>query len=288
MREWCSTSDFSSVDIPAHIPDTCRLGVTSETRKSSDTCTLYDNSFPRLTLSTTDCVAQSPDQLMYIRGDQLILLRDLGDVLLASCEGVVGWVERDAVDFTPSPDSASSSNTTEAEVPVAASVPITVVVAPSPPHLKSTVALPNAHVSDDGDNRSITHENGPDSTARINVGPRMEDKRISSPFELESPAASPGSEKMNQEFFQNQPPAPATNVDAIHDEDEAYRPSVDIEDASIGQIPKSSTPRDSMMSTTSSEALGGIGGFMMGGGGGDASLESESMEELAGECTLPY
>ncbi|TYJ52193.1 hypothetical protein B9479_007208 [Cryptococcus floricola] len=44
--------------------------------------------------ANTDCVAEQPDQLMFIRGDRLVLLRDLGEVVLASCEGVVGWARR--------------------------------------------------------------------------------------------------------------------------------------------------------------------------------------------------
>ncbi|GMK53934.1 hypothetical protein CspeluHIS016_0105200 [Cutaneotrichosporon spelunceum] len=41
-----------------------------------------------------DCVAQGPDQLMYIQGDTLILLKDDGDELLACCQGEIGWVKR--------------------------------------------------------------------------------------------------------------------------------------------------------------------------------------------------
>ncbi|BEJ16396.1 hypothetical protein CspHIS471_0510010 [Cutaneotrichosporon sp. HIS471] len=44
-----------------------------------------------------DCIAEGPDQLMYIQGDTLILLKDDGDEFLACCEGEVGWVKRQNV-----------------------------------------------------------------------------------------------------------------------------------------------------------------------------------------------
>ncbi|WOO81227.1 Carabin [Vanrija pseudolonga] len=46
-----------------------------------------------------DCVAEGPDQLMFMEGDTLVVLRDLGDELLAFCEGEVGWVKRENISF---------------------------------------------------------------------------------------------------------------------------------------------------------------------------------------------
>lgn len=67
-----------------------------------------------LTNSLTDCIAEGPDQLMYIQGDTLVLLRDDGDDFLAYCEGEVGWVKRqnvslDALASSSAPTSPRSS-----------------------------------------------------------------------------------------------------------------------------------------------------------------------------------
>lgn len=47
--------------------------------------------------SLVDVVAEQADQLMFLTHDRLVILRDMGDVLVASCEGVVGWVRREDV-----------------------------------------------------------------------------------------------------------------------------------------------------------------------------------------------
>ncbi|KAK4687838.1 hypothetical protein P7C73_g2277, partial [Tremellales sp. Uapishka_1] len=132
-------------------------------------------------VALTDCVAESPDQLMYIKGDELVLLRDLGNVMLASCEGVVGWVERDHVEF----GQLASTSTPSSELDVR--------------------------------------------------------KRVSGPFELESPRI-----ESEGEFFADK----QTLSKSVQSEG--------AEDHDIGG------QRDSLASAASSEAFGGIGGFMMG------------------------
>lgn len=66
--------------------------------------------------SLVDCVAEGPDQLMFMEGDTLVVLRDLGDELLAFCEGEVGWVKRENISFdnlasSSSPPSSPKSST---------------------------------------------------------------------------------------------------------------------------------------------------------------------------------
>lgn len=66
----------------------------------------------------TDCVAEGPDQLMYIQGDTLTILKDSGDFILACCEGEVGWVKRENVSFdVTGPIASSSSPSSEEKYP---------------------------------------------------------------------------------------------------------------------------------------------------------------------------
>lgn len=234
-----------------------------------------------------------------------------------------------------------SSSNAHRDVPV----PKTVVVAPSPP--ETTIPLPpvfmaqvlpedhqTGHNGGIGGSHDDSHEPQrlqTDNGAAIS----SHAKRISSPFELDSPLPSPTPEKNGPfQFPQSQPehslsqvaPGPTsaavipnqgeadqTNISRASI-DEPYRPSEDdlsydnhdhenylpqpdarrptIDTGSRGEsysheeTRDSEANRDSLMSTTSSEALGGIGGFMMGGSGsaeggyGDRSMEST--EELAG------
>lgn len=195
--------------------------------------------------SLTDCVAETPDQLMYIKGDELILLRELGDILLASCEGVVGWVKRADVRFD-SLAGASSSPRQSHDLIIRNDLPRTVLTEPSPP--MRSIPLPEA----------IRHGGELDAET-------MDPRRISGPFELESPQLSPGVEKAGTSFFDQQYVPP--QADTAND-----------------------NKRESMASIASSEALGGIGGFMMGGDGDDGRDSDEELEELRGEfvvCDVP-
>lgn len=181
----------------------------------------------------TDCVAEAPDQLMYIAGDELILLRDLGDILLASCEGVVGWVRKGDVRFEAV---ASTSGKSSLDLSARDSLPRTILTAPSPP--TKPTALPEE----------------PDlSQATRDL------KRVSGPFELDSPQQSPAIEREGQQFFvQQNPPEP-----------EAEK-------------------RQSVTSVASSEAFGGIGGFMMGDETTEEGHDSfgDGVEDLTGAIVV--
>lgn len=195
-------------------------------------------------LRTTDCIAESPEQLMFIQGDELILLRDLGNVVLASCEGVVGWVEKGQVEFDHVA-STSSPRTIQLDVPASDDVPRTILTAPSPP--VKPVDLPV------------------EKTSKLDVAPPSlrNSKRVSGPFELDSPQQSPNLEQVNQTFFDQQQSLPS-----VPHKDE---PTTDGDDK-----------RESVTSVASS-ALGGIGGFMMGEDTSeDSHLQERDVEELSG------
>jgi hypothetical protein len=302
---------------------------------------------------------------MYIRGDHLILLRDLGDgYLLASCEGVVGWVEEECVKLeqgldlkgvadhrvigsravdgqvqastgraSPSPSPSPPSSPVQ-------SIPKTVVVSPSPPGKIASLPLllPEVRITDvqqdssptdnhNGDNESrnqlVSHANRSGYLAQSSDSPSGSTafaKRISSPFELDSPLPSPTPTPTRDQVnpFDSHTHSQTASISETdgrertelgsqqsvgHDRDtgdspdEVYRPSpldVDMEHTrdhdfarkspsthtAVGDVENRN--RESVLSTTSSEALGGIGGFMMGGEevGGD---DLESTEELTGE-----
>ncbi|WVQ99720.1 hypothetical protein IAU59_006862 [Kwoniella sp. CBS 9459] len=236
-------------------------------------------------VARADCVAEAPDQLMYIEGDELILLRDLGDVFLASCEGVIGWVERKHINL----DSlASSSNSTPSSptslkptlvLPSAnGAIPSAVLIAPSPPSQVSPLPAPIPNFDDVGDEQELR--------------PRRGDlKRISGPFELESPQVSPSLGQEDQGFFRGQQVEqwPSQNQSQSQDrnqyQDELANQRSEDDQNKEGR--QEEQVRDSMMSSTSSEALGGIGGFMMGGTGApdsehgdDTGRGSDLMEQL--------
>ena len=178
-----------------------------------------------LWLSLRDCVAEEPDQLMYITGDDLILLREAGDILLAACEGVVGWAKREDIRFDKL---AGTSRKPSLDIPGRDDLPRTVLIAPSPPQHAATLPDEHMHI------------------------PLSATKRISGPFELDSPLQSPRLDTDNQQFF-------------------------------VQNVPVGS--RDSMVSIASSEALGGIGGFMMGDDiseEGHDSFRRGGTEELRG------
>ncbi|KIR34313.1 rab GTPase activator [Cryptococcus deuterogattii MMRL2647] len=191
--------------------------------------------------SLTNCVAEEPDQLMYIRNDHLIILRDLGNVLIASCEGVVGWVRRENLRFVTLA-SGSANASPILDKPQEDSLPITVLTAPSPPPATS----PHAIKSERDDALDT---------------PFIEFKRSSDPFDLESesPQVSPalslsssGSncQRLDGYFPPARPPksrfrqSPSPTVSG-------KRGDGDSED------------RARKNSGTGSEAMGGIGRFMM-------------------------
>ncbi|WVF71143.1 hypothetical protein IAT40_005940 [Kwoniella sp. CBS 6097] len=235
-------------------------------------------------VALADCVAEAPDQLMYIEGDELILLRDLGDVFLASCEGIIGWVERKNVKSDSLASSSSSSSSDSAPSSPSSllkpkptlvlpssngTVPSAVLIAPSPPNQTSPLPSPIPDFDDQGDDHELK--------------PRRGDlKRISGPFELESPQASPSLGREDQGFFGRQQ---AQHLPSQNQGDSETGHKSRTEETNTGR--QEETARDSMMSSTSSEALGGIGGFMMGGTGApdsehgdETGRNTDFMEEL--------
>lgn len=180
---------------------------------------------------------------MFIAGDELVLLRDLGTVFLASCEGVVGWARRadvrlDSLAGTSSPPRRASV------VSLAVPLPQTTFTAPSPP--VRTGRLP-----------SLEDEPYVPTPMSDSLEPTRTDlKRVSGPFELDSPASTPGLETDKQTFFAQQ------------------RTSREVEEKQSGE-----PNRGSMLSTTSSDALGGIGGFMIGRGTEESYGHSLSHED---------
>ena len=174
---------------------------------------------------------------MYIAGDDLILLRDLGDILLASCEGVVGWVRKGDVQFN---SLASTSKATLTDSARQVAHPRTLLTVPSPksPNTHSSLLLPQI---DEGPNALLS-------------------KRISGPFELESPRSSPGIESESRQFFGQQ--------------GNRENPMLKAEISN----------RASIASAASSEAFGGIGGFMMEEETSEAEHDSflDGMEDLTG------
>lgn len=187
---------------------------------------------------------------MYIKGDELVLLRDLGSVLLASCEGVVGWVQRENVRF----DSLASTSRPASPSLPSTDLPQTVLTAPSPP--AASEPLPGTRTE---------NTTTPKPQAILTTAPRLS-KRESGPFELETPEPTPGIEQSRQRFASFQ--------------------AAKAEEAKVEKAKTDNAKRDSVTSIASS-ALGGIGGFMM---GGEASEEGhvafgaadDSIEHLEG------
>lgn len=181
---------------------------------------------------------------MFIQGDQLVLLREDRDCIWASCEGVVGWVKKGEIQFDQIASSSSPSPRSSLEI-IRDDLPRTVLTAPSPPPIVAT--LPE------------TEGDGLDA-------PSVVSRRISGPFELESPQQSPNLDQ-GERFF-----------DRPHERDTQDKP--------VSRDPReeqeeSQEKRESVASIASSEALGGIGGFMMGDSASEGE-DSDGMEELQG------
>ncbi|WVQ77904.1 hypothetical protein IAR50_007610 [Cryptococcus sp. DSM 104548] len=209
-------------------------------------------------IANTDCVAEEPDQLMFIKGDHLVLLRDLGEVLLASCEGVVGWARKGDLDgvrlasgsAAPSPapnEPGPASNLEEG-------LPTTMLTAPSPPP---------AHVEHFTQPLQATIAGlGLEGPAREDVRP---DSGTSGPFELESdsPQPSPGLSSKDGEGGFYPPPRPPKSK---FRQSPAGKEKVREEGGEGGEGRKERLGSVASSSEGGSEAYEGIGGYMMGGG----------------------
>ena len=173
---------------------------------------------------------------MYISGDTLILLREEEEVVIAACEGVVGWIKKGDVNFN------LSSHVTKEN----GGIPNTIIQSPTPPTHTIPLPVQDVYAGVDEDEE----EGGLEVDA-----PTPDSRRASGPFDLGTPNHSPGIERENTEFFDQVPPLPAsttaTDVDVGRDEETQRR------------------IRESYRSSASS-GLGGIGGFMMGNSGDDS------------------
>ncbi|ORX35590.1 rab-GTPase-TBC domain-domain-containing protein [Kockovaella imperatae] len=209
-------------------------------------------------VATSDCVAESPDQLMFISGDELVLLRELDEVDLASCEGVVGWVKKGLVAFertsaaaagaAVSVSASSPGETTpksSLEVSLREDLPRTILIAPSPSPPRASRLLPS------------------DQPDHLDPSPPQDLKRVSGPFELESPQQSPNID--HDRFSIQQAAATLAEASQPMETLAQSRPESQIE---------IEVNRESVFSVASSEMYGGIGGFMMGTGGSEDSHET--------------
>lgn len=211
---------------------------------------------------------------MYITGDTLVLLRDVGGgVSLASCEGVVGWIKKDGLDFQPSPGQQASGLV----------VPDTIVSSPTPP--SKTVDLPRVDLAhderleeqDQDEQEGLLDATAANANGSVGSSPSEDMRRSSGPFDLGTPQYSPDIPHLERdEFFDPQA--------SQHPRELLYQDTPEREQE-YGNRNSGAGIRNSVLSTASSEALGGIGGFMMGMGGGVSELADTSIvEELAGEC----
>ncbi|RXK39913.1 hypothetical protein M231_02847 [Tremella mesenterica] len=267
-------------------------------------------------IALVDCVAEAPDQLMYIKNDTLVLLRDLGDILLASCEGVVGWARKDGLRIL----SLAGSTSISPDHPTGLR---TVVVSPSPPtnhihlpqlddHISSPVPLANPsppHVKPtnlEGAFHHSPHDVNPGTTDALKPTPeskrfRREEHvdhdlleldipnrsphRASGPFDLESPLYSPsvhspqyhrGAEADGYFGVKNHP--------SYNDiSDPAMIRERNNKEVAGHQVTRNPRNRDSTFSSASSDALGGIGGFMMASRGDSEDDHDSQFEELQDE-----
>jgi hypothetical protein len=234
----------------------------------------------KLTTRTHDCVAESPEQLMYIAGDTLILLRELeddeeGGRVLGACEGVVGWIRKGDIDFSSSvsrPDPIAAALVRDDNLN---RIPDTIISSPTPP--TRTIDLPSTTLSNSESASTSTSTTSTTTTTTEEGGleadnstPRLDGKRASGPFDLGTPNYSPALEGRT-EFFESAP----TNSESFADNLE--------QTPTPGQEGRKERVRDSITSNASSDAYGGIGGFMMGvsGAGGDDSMRS-GVEEMKG------
>ncbi|ODO08309.1 hypothetical protein L198_00032 [Cryptococcus wingfieldii CBS 7118] len=209
--------------------------------------------------ANTDCVAEQPDQLMFIQGDHLVLLRDLGEVLLASCEGVIGWARRRDL---ASLKLASGSAPTSPSPPAAEEVlPTTMLTAPSPPpaHVEQFQQPLQATIAGLG-------LEGParDDTIRRDSG-------TSGPFELETDSPQPSPDLYSSfakegEAFDLPPRPPKSRFRQSPSGKDKIRGGDGVQGG--GSVASSSE-------ASSSGVYEGIGGFMMNGRNGGTSPDEE-------------
>jgi hypothetical protein len=124
---------------------------------------------------------------MYISGDTLILLREESQVVIAACEGVVGWIKKGDVNFH-----LSSSG---------GGIPNTIIQSPTPPTHPIPLPADDVYAGVDDDEGGLEVD-----------APTPDSRRASGPFDLGTPNHSPGVERENTEFFDQVPPLPSTTA----------------------------------------------------------------------------
>jgi hypothetical protein len=172
---------------------------------------------------------------MYISGDTLILLREEEEVVIAACEGVVGWIKKGDVNFNLSPHVMKENG----------GIPNTIIQSPTPPTHNIPLPAQDVYAGVDEDE---------DGGLEVDA-PTPDSRRASGPFDLGTPNHSPGIERENTEFFDQVPPLPTSTTD------------VQVE---VGRDEETQRRIRESYRSSASSGLGGIGGFMMGNNGDDS------------------
>ena len=186
---------------------------------------------------------------MYISGDTLILLREQEEVVIAACEGVVGWIKKGDVNFNSSYPGKMEGG-----------IPNTIIQSPTPPTHNIPLPAEDVYAGVDEDDGGLEVD-----------APTPDSRRASGPFDLGTPNHSPGIDKdETTEFFDQVAPLPTSSEDmGLVGRDEETQRRI----------------RESYRSSASS-GLGGIGGFMM-GNSGDDSLRLDT-SGLKGTYSTPH
>jgi hypothetical protein len=208
---------------------------------------------------------------MYITGDTLTLLRQEVEVDIAACDGVVGWIKKGDVDFH------LDTSSTQVEE---RGIPNTIISSPTPP--TRNIPLPINHDHDHDHSSDVydgTEEGEREGGLEVDH-PTPDSRRASGPFDLGTPNHSPGLDKGDMEFFDDQqaPPIPAATEGPLGTERETE----------MGRDEETQRRIRESYRSSASSGLGGIGGFMMGNGGGDDSmrLNTEGLKGLFSRRTI--
>ena len=193
---------------------------------------------------------------MFITGDELVLLRELPEVDLAACEGVVGWVKKGLIEFAKLPPRRSSSLAGSSQANEA--TPKSSLDVPRDDDLPRTI-LTAASPSPPSDDRMLPLDVPPN-----HLDAPRELKRVSGPFELDSPQQSPNLEHFNDRFsIQQAAAARQANSDPPSSAGIVLPQSRPESQTEVARDEEEDDKRQSILSVASSEMYGGIGGFMM-------------------------
>ena len=171
---------------------------------------------------------------MYISGDTLILLREEEEVVIAACEGVVGWIKKGDVNFNLSSPVTKENG----------GIPNTIIQSPTPPTHNIPLPAQDVYAGVDEDDGGLEVD-----------APTPDSRRASGPFDLGTPNHSPGIERENTEFFDQVPPLPSA-TDVGRDEEqrrirESYRSSASSGLGGIGGFMMGNSGEESLRLDTS-------------------------------------